>query len=72
MMGNWAGTGKRLDVHFDGLSPLYQRQLSKREMLGKGRYGEVFRTEYRDVEMARKSMKLRPGISGEQLRQLKI
>ena len=71
VMRDWSGTGQRLDVDYEKLHPLYRAQLRKKGILGKGRYGEVFRVKYRQVDLARKCIMLKPGSSPTQVEEFK-
>ena len=60
---DWSGTGQKFDVEYTSLSPAYQSQLKKQAVLGRGGYGQVYKINYRQVDMARKSVKIDHTIS---------
>ena len=54
----WSGTGESMDVPFEQLSSSYQIELRAGEELNSGRYGAVWKTQFRGVTLARKTIKL--------------
>lgn len=54
----WSGTGESMDVPFEQLSSSYQTELRDGEELNSGRYGAVWKTPFRGVTLARKTIKL--------------
>ena len=68
---DWSGIGQRFDVDYHVINQDYQVQLKKKELLGNGRSGAVYKITYRSLDLARKSIKINLGLSSDQLQLLK-